>query len=149
MYRHNIGHVAVAALGFLLGAMFAMSIAPGDALLLIGTGIVFGFSARALFDQHSGGDWFWSFARSTGRKTLGGKPRHRPAIVVHGVGMIQKPQQQAGKQALGILKSCGVGPSPELQASPDSRNFAAEDLQADLDDINAMMSEGGPTGLIP
>jgi hypothetical protein len=74
MNRHYIGHVAIAALGFLLGAVFAMSIAPGDALLLIGTGIVFGFSARALFDQDFGRDWLWPFGRPAGRKTLGAKP---------------------------------------------------------------------------
>ena len=74
MNRHYIGHVAIAALGFLLGAVFAMSIAPGDALLLIGTGIVFGFSARALFDQDFGGDWFWSFGQPAGRKTPKAKP---------------------------------------------------------------------------
>lgn len=74
MNRHYIGHVAIAALGFLFGAVFAMSIAPWDAPLLIGSGIVFGFSARALFDHNFGGDWFWPFGRPTGRKTLGAKP---------------------------------------------------------------------------
>ena len=74
MSRYYIGHVAIAALGFLLGAVSAKSIAPGDALLLMGTGIVFGFSARALFDHNSGGDWFWPFGRPAGRMTLGAKP---------------------------------------------------------------------------
>jgi hypothetical protein len=59
-----------------MGAVFAMIIAPGDTLLLIGTGIVFGFSARALFDQDFGGDWFWSFGRPAGKKT----PRAKPII---------------------------------------------------------------------
>jgi len=74
MNRHYIGHVAIAAAGFLLGAVFAMSIAPGDAVLLIGTGIIFGFSARALFDQNFGGNCFWPFGRPAGGKTLGPKP---------------------------------------------------------------------------
>jgi hypothetical protein len=76
MNTYHIGHVTIAALGFLIGAVFAMTIAPGDTLLLIGTGIVFGFSARALFDQDFRGDWFWSFGRSTGRKA----PRAKPII---------------------------------------------------------------------
>ena len=57
MDRHYIGHVTLTALGFLMGAVFAMLIAPGDSLLVIGTGIVFGFSARALFDQGFLGHW--------------------------------------------------------------------------------------------
>jgi len=61
MNRYYIEHAIVAALGFLTGAVFAMTIVSGDVLVLIGTGIVFGFSARALFDQDFGGDWFWPF----------------------------------------------------------------------------------------
>ena len=74
MNRYYIGHVTIAVLGFLMGAVFAMIIAPGDTLLLIGTGIVLGFSARALFDQNFGSDWFWPFGRPAGRKTLTAKP---------------------------------------------------------------------------
>ena len=76
MNRCHIGHVTIATLGFLMGAVFAMTIAPGDTLLLIATGIVFGFSARALFDQELGGNWFWPFGRPAGRKT----PRAKPII---------------------------------------------------------------------
>jgi hypothetical protein len=68
MNRYYIGHAIVAALGFLTGVVLAMSISPGDALLLIGMGIVFGFSAWALFDQNFGSDW-WSFGRPACRKT--------------------------------------------------------------------------------
>ena len=74
MNRYFIGHTTIAALGFLMGAVFAMIIAPGDVVVLIGTGIVFGFSARALFDQDFGGDWSWPFGKSAGRKTLAVKP---------------------------------------------------------------------------
>ena len=63
MIKHYAEHAIVAAVGFLLGAVFALIIAPGVALALIGTGIVFGFSACALFDQYFGGDWFWLFGR--------------------------------------------------------------------------------------
>lgn len=73
MNRYEIGHVTIGALGFLMGSVFAMIIAPGDALVLIGVGIVFGFSASALFDQNFGGDWFWPFGRPAGRKTLAAK----------------------------------------------------------------------------
>lgn len=74
MIKHYAEHAVVAALGFLMGAVLAMSIAPGNTLVLIGTGIAFGFSARALFDQNFGGDWFWPFGRPAGGKTLGAKP---------------------------------------------------------------------------
>jgi hypothetical protein len=74
MDRHYIRRVTITALGFLMGAVFAMTIAPGDTLLIVGTGIVFGFSARALFDQRFLGDWSWPFGKSTGRKALGAKP---------------------------------------------------------------------------
>jgi hypothetical protein len=74
MNRYYIRHLTVTAVGFLLGAVLAMMIAPGDSLVLIGTGIVFGFSARTLFDQDFGGDWFWPFGQAAGRKTLAAKP---------------------------------------------------------------------------
>ena len=74
MTKRYTEQVIVAVLGFLMGAVFAMVIAPGDTLLLVGTGIVFGFSARALFDQNFGGEWFWPFGKSAGRKNLAPKP---------------------------------------------------------------------------
>jgi hypothetical protein len=74
MTKRYTEQVFVAALGFLMGAVIAMSIVPGDTLLLVGTGIVFGFSARALFDQNFGGDWFWPFGKPAGTKTLAAKP---------------------------------------------------------------------------
>jgi hypothetical protein len=75
MTKRYTEQVIVAVLGFLMGAVFAMVIAPGDTLLLVGTGIVFGFSARALFDQDFGGEWFWPFGRATGGRTQGPKPK--------------------------------------------------------------------------
>jgi hypothetical protein len=74
MTKRYTEQIIVAALGFLMGAVIAISIAPGDTLLLVGTGIVFGVSARALFDQNFGGEWFWPFGRPAGRKTLAAKP---------------------------------------------------------------------------
>ena len=74
MNRYYIEHAIVAALGFLTGAVFAMTIVSGDVLVLIGTGFVFGFSACALFDQDFGGDWFWPFGRPAGMKALAAKP---------------------------------------------------------------------------
>jgi hypothetical protein len=70
MNRYYIGHAIVAGLGFLMGAVFATIIAPGHALVLMGTGIVSGFSACALLDQDFGGDWFWPLGREANRKTL-------------------------------------------------------------------------------
>ena len=63
MNKHYAEHAMVAAAGFLLGAVFAMLVATGDTLLLVATGIVFGFAAWALFDQHFGGDWPWPLGR--------------------------------------------------------------------------------------
>ena len=145
MNRYNIEHATVAALGFLTGAVFAMIIVPGDVLVLIGTGIVFGFSARALFDQDFGGDWFWPFGRRR-REGSASETKHRAWLVVNGMQMIHEPKRRTVKQAWSIPKSCGVGPSPKLQASPESSNVVAGDLQADLDDGNQMVSEGGPSG---
>ncbi|MGA2621769.1 MAG: hypothetical protein ABSF26_29560 [Thermoguttaceae bacterium] len=75
MNRYYIGHVTIAVLGFLMGAVFAMIIAPGNVLVLTATGIVFGLSACALFEQDFAGDWFWPFGRPARRKTLAAKPR--------------------------------------------------------------------------
>ncbi len=74
MTRRYTEQLIVAVVGFLMGAVMAMSIAPGDTLLLVGTGIVFGVSARALFDHSFGGDWYWPFGKPAGRKTLAAKP---------------------------------------------------------------------------
>jgi hypothetical protein len=74
MDRHYIGRVTATALGFLMGALFAMIIAPGDTLLIVGTGIVFGFFARSLFDRGFLGYSLWVFSKSAGRKTLAAKP---------------------------------------------------------------------------
>jgi hypothetical protein len=63
MIKHYVEHAIVIAVGFLVGAVFAMIIAPGARLAMIGTGIVSGFSACALFDQYFGGDWLWLFRR--------------------------------------------------------------------------------------
>ena len=73
MNRYYIGHAIVAALGFLVGAVLSTSIFPGDALSLIGMGIVFGFSACVLFDQEFGSNW-WPFGRPAGGKMLAAKP---------------------------------------------------------------------------
>ena len=74
MDRHYIGRVTTTALGFLIGAVFAIIIAPGDTLLIVGAGIVFGFFARALFDQGFFGYSLWVFGKPAGRKTLAAKP---------------------------------------------------------------------------
>jgi hypothetical protein len=74
MTKRYLEHLIVAVLGFLMGAVVAMLIAPGDARVMIGTGIIFGLYARALCDQNFGGDWLWPFGRPAGRKTLAAKP---------------------------------------------------------------------------
>jgi hypothetical protein len=96
MSRYYIGHLIIAALGFLMGAVFATIIAPGDVLVLIGTGIVFGFSARAMFDQDFGGNWFWPFGRPFARKALAAKPSIGQALLANNCDWltITKPQSQ-------------------------------------------------------
>lgn len=75
MIKHYTEHAIVAAVGFLLGATSAVIIAPRNALVSIGMGIVFGFSSCALFDQNFGGDWFWLFRRPVGGRSLAAEPR--------------------------------------------------------------------------
>jgi hypothetical protein len=67
MNRYYIGHATITALGVLMGAVLAMIIAPSDALVLLGMGIVFGFCARTLFDKNFGGEWSWPLGRTAGR----------------------------------------------------------------------------------
>jgi hypothetical protein len=66
MIKHYAEHAIVAAAGFLMGTVFALCITPADTLLVLVIGVVFGFSANALFDQDFGGDWFWPFGRPAG-----------------------------------------------------------------------------------
>ena len=145
MNRYYIERAIVAALGFLVGAALAMAIVPGDVLALIGTGIVLGFSARALFDQDFGGGWFWPFSRTGWHEGPGSTTTHRAWPAVAGLQMTHEPKQRIVKQARSVPKSYGVGPSPEIQASPEPRNVVAEDVQADLNESNQMISEGSPT----
>ena len=63
MHRHQIEHVIVTALGFFLGALVAISIAPGDAPFAIAAGIVVGLFAREFVDRQFAGEWFWPLAR--------------------------------------------------------------------------------------
>ena len=70
MTKRYIQHLIVTAFGFLMGAAIAMTVAPGNTLLLIGGGIVFAISARALFDRNFGGEWFWPSGKRLSGKTL-------------------------------------------------------------------------------
>jgi hypothetical protein len=56
---------------FLVGVALAMCIAPGDIVLVLMAGIVLGFFARGFLDQNLGGEFFWPFARSGGKKHMG------------------------------------------------------------------------------
>jgi hypothetical protein len=64
---------------------------------------------------------------------------------VHGVRMIQEPKQRVAKQVPSVLKSCGGGLPPEAEPSPEKEKISAQEVQADLEEINTMISEGGPT----
>jgi hypothetical protein len=73
LIKHYAEHAVVAAMGFVLGVVIAMSVIPGDTLLVLVTGVVFGFFSGALFNQGFGGDWFWPFGRPVGRRDQGAK----------------------------------------------------------------------------
>jgi hypothetical protein len=68
MNRYYIRHVTIAALGVLMGAAIALLLAPGDTLVLIAMGIVFGYSAHAVFNQDFGDNWSWPFADRPARR---------------------------------------------------------------------------------
>jgi hypothetical protein len=72
--RRHIERTVVMSLGFLLGAAVAMSIAPGDVVLWVVTGIVLGLFARAFLDQSFGGEVFWPFAVPHRKSRTG--PKH-------------------------------------------------------------------------
>lgn len=58
--------------------------------------------------------------------------------------VIHEPEQRTVKHTRNAPRPC-VEPSLMLQASPESTSAAAEVIQGDLDEINTMISEGGPT----
>jgi hypothetical protein len=60
--------------------------------------------------------------------------------------MIREPKQRIAKQAPSVLGSCGLRSPLEALPSPEAGKVSAEDLQAVLDEIDTMISEGGPTG---
>ncbi len=68
MWVHRIEHAVVMMLGFFLGAMLAICVAPGDILLVVVAGIILGFFANEFLDQELGGDLFWPFARPSRKK---------------------------------------------------------------------------------
>lgn len=71
MWIYHVEHTVVMVLGFLVGAILAMCIAPGDVLLVLVTGAVLGFFARGFLDQNLGGDLLWPFFGSGGKKRTG------------------------------------------------------------------------------
>ena len=75
MWLYRVEHLVVTVLGFLVGAALAICVAPGDILLILVTGIILGFFARAFLDQNLGGELFWPFARS-------GDKKHEPGRTV-------------------------------------------------------------------
>jgi hypothetical protein len=72
MLFHRIEHAVVMVMGFLVGSLLAICIAPGDILLVVVTGVILGFFANEFLDQEFGGDLFWPFARSSGKKRATG-----------------------------------------------------------------------------
>ncbi len=65
------------------------------------------------------------------------------ASVVESAPVTQEHKQQAVKPIRSVPKSCGM-PRLELRTAPAPGSIAAEDGAGDLDEINTMMSEGGP-----
>ena len=71
MWLYRIEHIVVMMLGFLVGAVLAISVVPGDILLVVVAGIVLGYFAHAFLDQNLGGELFWPFAKASGKKSGG------------------------------------------------------------------------------
>jgi hypothetical protein len=74
MWLYRVEHATVMALGFLCGAILAMCVAPGDVLLVLVAGIVLSFFAYRFLDQNLGGELFWPFARTRGKKSGHSRP---------------------------------------------------------------------------
>jgi hypothetical protein len=58
--------------------------------------------------------------------------------------MIRELQQRVAKPAPAVPELCVLGAPSEVRVSPDAGRVAAEDVHADRDEINTMISEGGP-----
>jgi hypothetical protein len=71
MWFYRVEHVAVLVLGFLLGAVLAMCVAPGDILLAVMAGIVLSYFAHEFLDQSLGGELFWLFTQARPKKPVG------------------------------------------------------------------------------
>ena len=61
MSRRNLDRVVVLALGFSVGAILAVSIAPGDVLLWLATGVVLGLFVHAFFVSSVAEEQAWPF----------------------------------------------------------------------------------------
>jgi hypothetical protein len=69
VWLHRVEHAVVMILGFLVGAVLAMCVAPGDIVLVVVAGIVLGYFAHAFLDQNMGGELFWPFAKASGKNS--------------------------------------------------------------------------------
>lgn len=58
--------------------------------------------------------------------------------------MVREPQQRIVKHAPSALRPCDVESPPQSEPWPNAEKVSPEDRQADLDQTNAMISEGGP-----
>jgi hypothetical protein len=74
MWLYRVEHAVVMFLGFLVGVVLAMCVAPGDVFLTLMAGIVLSFFAREFLDQNLGGELFWPFIKSNRGKSVGAGP---------------------------------------------------------------------------
>jgi hypothetical protein len=81
MTKHRIEQAAVTGLGFLIGAILAICITPGDVFLWIMAGIVLAIFSRAFFICDFGGDFLWPFARP--RQSEEKKEKSNPVAPQH------------------------------------------------------------------
>ena len=88
MSGYRLREIVVLTLGFFLGAGLAISIAPGDVLLWIMTGVVLGFFTHAFFVESLGGNLAWP----AGGILAFGRRRRAPYVPVRHEAWVRKPR---------------------------------------------------------
>ncbi len=87
MRQYSLGHVMSLLFGFLLGAALAISIAPGDVLLWLATGIVLGVFSHAFFQRSFGGEFSWRSPAHSGGNADKRSPHERVTTPRHTDGL--------------------------------------------------------------
>ena len=76
MGKYYVERVVVMVLGFVVGAVLAMSVVPGDILLGLAAGACLSLFSHMFFAKNFGGDLFWPFfGHHRHRKHRASRPR--------------------------------------------------------------------------